>query len=40
MIHEVKIFTEYTSEMDESEVNAFLCIDVTSMTLIQLIMCS
>jgi hypothetical protein len=28
MIHEVKIFTEYTAEINESEVNAFLCIDV------------
>jgi hypothetical protein len=28
MIHELKIFTKYTAEMNEFEVNAFLCIDV------------
>jgi hypothetical protein len=28
MMHEVKIFTKYTAEMNEFEINAFLCIDV------------
>jgi len=40
MIHAVKNFTEYTAEMNEFEVNDFLCIDVvvdmTNMTLVQL----
>ena len=40
MIHEVTVFTEYAAEMNEFEVNAFLCIDVTNMTLVQLTMCS
>jgi hypothetical protein len=28
MIHELKIFTKYTAEMNEFEVSTFLCVDM------------